>query len=240
MAGYPSFNQLKPVAEDIWIVDAPPIHLGGVTLPVRMTVIRLGNGAIWLHSPTEPDPLLLREIEALGPVRHLVAPSIGHWTFVETWQRLHPQAQVWAVPGLRERAQVRRSKLRIDHDLSVLAPVDWREDIEQCPILTPLVFREVAFLHRKTSTLLLTDLISSIEPEGLATRIYASAAGVGFPVATTPRYLRPPLRLAGAGARRAMEQLLAWRAERVIFAHGRWFEQEGAAMLRRALGWLIK
>lgn len=147
MAGYPPFNQLKPVAEDIWIVDAPPIHLGGVTLPVRMTVIRLGNGAIWLHSPTEPDPLLLREIEALGPVRHLVAPSIGHWTFVETWQRLHPQAQVWAVPGLRERAQVGRSKLRIDHDLSVLAPVDWREDIEQCPILTPLVFREVAFLH---------------------------------------------------------------------------------------------
>lgn len=240
MAGYPPFNRLKPVAEDIWIVDAPPIHPAGIVLPVRMTVVRLADGAIWLHSPTEADAALLQEIQGLGPVRHLVAPSIGHWTFLADWQRHHPEALVWAVPGLRKRGQVKASGLRIDHDLDGQAPEAWREEIEQSAILTPLAYRELAFLHRKTRTLVLTDLISSIEPEGLATRAYAVVAGVRFPAATTPRYLRPPLRLGGASVRQAVEALLAWRPERVIFAHGRWFETEGTARLRKALGWMIR
>jgi hypothetical protein len=35
-------------------------------------------------------------------------------------------------------------------------------------------------------------------------------------------------------------RLVAFDPERVIFAHGRWFERDGAAQLRRSLAWLLK
>ena len=35
-------------------------------------------------------------------------------------------------------------------------------------------------------------------------------------------------------------RLVALDPERVIFAHGRWFERNGAAQLRRSFGWLLR
>jgi hypothetical protein len=34
--------------------------------------------------------------------------------------------------------------------------------------------------------------------------------------------------------------VLAWEPDRVIFAHGRWFERDGAAELRRSFRWLVR
>ena len=112
--GYPPLDQLKPVAPDVWIVDSRPVNAMGLKLPIRMTVVRLQNGDVLLHSPTRHTPALAEAIEGIGPVRHIVAPATGHWMFVEEWQQAFPAATTWAVPVLRERAQVRRSAMRIE------------------------------------------------------------------------------------------------------------------------------
>ena len=75
---YPPLDVLKPVAADLWIVDSGPLKVLGMPLPLRMTVIRLGNGDIWIHSPTRYDEALHRAIATLGPIRHLVAPNVAH------------------------------------------------------------------------------------------------------------------------------------------------------------------
>ena len=41
------------------------------------------------------------------------------------------------------------------------------------------------------------------------------------------------------GLHRAVEQMIDWEPERVIFAHGRWYQCGGATELRRAFRWLI-
>lgn len=46
------------------------------------------------------------------------------------------------------------------------------------------------------------------------------------------------MRLGGSKARDAGRQLVATRPERVIFAHGRWFDHDAAARLERSLRWL--
>src|SRR3712207_4556325 len=89
---YPPLDTLKPVADDLWIVDSGPQHMG-ISLPVRMTVIRLRNGDVLLHSPTRYVEALRQEIEALGPIRHLVAPNIAHWTHLREWQTRCPGAE---------------------------------------------------------------------------------------------------------------------------------------------------
>jgi hypothetical protein len=75
MVVYPPLDVLKPVAPDIWIVDSGPLHAMGLAIPVRMTVLRLMNGEVWLHSPTRYDDRLRSEIERIGPVRHLITIS---------------------------------------------------------------------------------------------------------------------------------------------------------------------
>jgi len=39
-------------------------------------------------------------------------------------------------------------------------------------------------------------------------------------------------------ARASLEKMIAWRPEKVIMAHGRPYERDGTAELRRAFRWL--
>jgi len=54
---YEPINLLKPVGEDIWIVDGSIVQMAmygiRVPFPTRMTIVRLSNGELWCHSPTE-------------------------------------------------------------------------------------------------------------------------------------------------------------------------------------------
>jgi Domain of unknown function (DUF4336) len=232
----------QPVADGIWIVDSEPIKVGGgMPLPIRMAVIRLASGDLLLHSPTQYSDDLKSAIEALGPIRHLVAPSVGHWMFLPDWQRACPAAKTWAVPGLKDRAQVRKAAIRIDAELGDEPPGSWAGEIDQVLVRAP-VFKEVDFFHRASRTLLLTDLILNVEPQHLPpfSRVMARALGILAPNGKAPAYVRALLKLNRAETARAAARLVAFNPERVIFAHGRWFERDGAQQLRRSLSWLLK
>jgi hypothetical protein len=235
---YPPLDTLKPVAPDVWIVDSGPIRPGRLSLPVRMTVIRFPDGSVWLHSPTRWDGQLQEEIAKLGPIRFFVAPNVAHWMFLKEWQERVPGASTFAAPGLRDRPGVKGAGVRLDHDLGDAAPERWRDVIEQVLVSGSFGFREVAFFHRASRTLVLTDLIQSLDPQTLplATRLFAHATRVAAPNAQPPAYLRLALRLGGASTRAAIERLIALDPGRVIFAHGDWFEDDGAARLRKAFG----
>ena len=62
---YEPINVYKPVAPNIGIVDGPFEYLtvGGVKMPLpfttRMTVVRLSNGNLFLHSPIKFDGISL-------------------------------------------------------------------------------------------------------------------------------------------------------------------------------------
>jgi pimeloyl-ACP methyl ester carboxylesterase len=235
---YPPLDVPKAVAEGVWIVDSGPINAMGLKLPLRMTIFRLKDGDLLLHSPTPFSAEVAKAVEVLGRVRHLVAPNIAHWTFLADWQRAYPDATTWAAPGLRERVQVRASAVRIDAELSETAPAEWADTLDQGIVPGAAGFNEVWFFHRQTRTLVLVDLIENLEPEKLPPIarlvMQASAATRG----TTARYMRLPVRLGGPKAKNAVRAIVALEPERVIFAHGRTFDSNGAAELKRAFEWL--
>ena len=238
---YPPLNVLKSVADGVWIVDSEPLHIAGLRMPVRMSVIRLSSGELWLHSPTRFGKRLQQQLEEFGPIRHLVAPNIAHWSFIKDWQRHCPDTTLWAAPNLRQRTQVKKAGLRIDHDLQEKAPDLWAGEIEQAIIPGGGGFREVAFFHKPTRTLLLTDLIVNLEPAKLprATRTFAKLTGTLAPDGKAPAYLRLAIRMRRREAAAAAARLVGWVPERVIFAHGRWFERDGTEALRRSLAWVL-
>jgi hypothetical protein len=237
---YPPLDVPKPVAEGVWIVDSGPLRIMGMPMPVRMTVIRLANGDLWLHSPTRYDERLRGELERHGRIRHLVASNNAHWMFVQEWQQHCPDVVTWAAPGLRDRAQVKKSGVKLDRDLGETPPPDWAGEMEQI-IVPGAGFREVDFFHKPSRTLVLTDLIVNLEAEKMPVpmRLFARLTGVLAPDGKAPAYLRLIIRAKRREATEAASRMLAWAPERVIFSHGRWFEQGGTTALRRSLSWLV-
>lgn len=239
---YPPLDTLKPVADDVWIVDSGPLRVfGGIPLPVRMAVVRLRGGDLLLYSPTRYDEGLRRELAEIGRVRHLVAPNVAHWMFVKQWQGMCPDATTWAAPGLRGRGQVRRSGVRIDRELGETPPPDWAGQIEQVVVRGGAGFVEVDLFHTATRTLLLTDLVVNLEAEKLPRplRPFVRLFGMAAPDGEPPPYLRAVIKLRRREATQAAARLLAWGPDRVVFTHGAWFERDGTAALRRSLRWLL-
>lgn len=237
--GYPPFDQVKPVADGVWIVDAAPIRPIGLPAPIRMTVIRLENGDLLLLSPTPYAPGLAAEVAGLGRIRHLVAPSFAHWMFLKDWAEACPEAETWAAPGLPERLQVRAKGLHFDHELGETPPPAWAGEIDQV-VVRARPFAEVAFFHQPSWTLVLTDLVQNLEPQRTppAWRGLIRMLGVAAPDGKAPTYLRWLLRTNAIEAAEAARRLVALRPERVIFAHGRWFERDATERLRQSLAWL--
>jgi hypothetical protein len=90
---YDPINVYKPLAPDIGIVDGPFEYLivAGIRLPLpfttRMTVVRLSNGDLFLHSPIKFNEGLANELRRLGRVRHLVSPNQFHYAHIGEWAK---------------------------------------------------------------------------------------------------------------------------------------------------------
>src|SRR3954467_10321437 len=235
-----STARLSRVTDDIWVVDDAPISAAGLKLPVRMTVIRLSNGDLVLHSPVRYSPALRGELERLGTIRYLLAPNIAHWMFLSDWQRELPPATTFAARGLAARRQVRAARIHIDRELGEATPAEWRADLEAVSVNAPM-FSEIELFDKRSRTLILTDLVQNLDPDHLSAPNEAAAnlLGISRPDGKAPVYLRLLLRLGGRSVRAAAERLVGLAPERVIFAHGDWVQNDGTERPRQSLRWLV-
>ena len=101
---------------------------------------------------------------------------------------------------------------------------------------------EVAFFHRPSRTLVLTDMIENFEPQklGMLARVLTWLGGAQHPDGRMPRDMRLTYRSRLAELRAAVDTMIDWDPARIILAHGRWYERNGADELRRAFRWLSK
>lgn len=245
MSLYEPINTLKSVAPDIWIADGPEVRMaapfgGSMPFPTRMTVVRLHDGSMWCHSPIAPDEGLFAEIDALGPLHHLVSPNLLHYASIAAWKRRYPHAAAWASPGVRERAAAQHIEVAFDADLADAPPQAWTPDLDQVRFRGSRVIEEFVFFHRASATLILADLIENFEREKLTRgmRWLAWLGGVLDPDGKAPLDMRMTFmgrkRLASEG----FDRIMAWHPQQVILAHGRCYERNAETELRRAFRWL--
>ena len=238
---YEPIDVLKPVAKDIWIVDGPRIGFGvgpfEFPFTTRMTVIRLRNGDLILHSPVALTPALRSAVELLGPVRFLVAPSSLHYWWLPDWKAVFPGAEVLAVRGLQERA---KRPIAVDR-LLVGRGSPWPAEIDLLVVRGDALTEAVLF-HRASRTLILTDLIENFEPGRIHNwflRLLVRLAGAVDPDGKAPLDMRLSFFRRRKALRLAVRQMLAWQPERVVIAHGRWYDKDGTAELSRAFRWVL-
>ncbi|MEC9245067.1 MAG: DUF4336 domain-containing protein [Pseudomonadota bacterium] len=241
-ATYPPLNTLKPVTEGVWIVDGPTIPFGPPGLkmpfPTRMTVFRLNDGGLFVHSPTHMTEDLRAEMDALGPVRYIVAPNRIHYWWVPFWRAAYPEAEIWMAPRIREQAGG-----HIDfptREITGESGYPWDAEIRTLPISGSFM-TEVEFFHIGSRTLVLTDFIENFEAEKLNwwRRIMARLGGVLAPHGSMPRDMRLTFAKQRPALKQAVETMIGWTPERVIIAHGWWFERDGTTALKRSFDWLL-
>jgi hypothetical protein len=217
---------LESIAEGVWAV-ARPLRFFGVEIGTRMTVVRLESGGLFVHSPIALDGATREAVDALGPVVAIVAPCSFHHLYVSDWTKAYPKASVAAAPGLeRKRADISWSRVLGD---DVPADAEWRGELDQVFFSALPLQNEVVFFHRKSRTLLTSDVIFNLASHDSAlTRAFSFMIAPREPA---PTLLERLLIRDRDAAREQISRMVAWEPERIIRA-------DGAAVLKRGYRWL--
>ncbi|MFW6264242.1 MAG: DUF4336 domain-containing protein [Cyanobacteriota bacterium] len=241
---YSPIQTLKAVDPNIWIVDGPVVSMAmyglSIPFPTRMTMIRLNDGNLWCHSPIALTDQLKAEVDSLGNVRHLISPNKIHYASIQSWVDAYPNAIAWASPGVRDRAAQQKIPVTFHHNLEDTPPSNWEKDIDQLIFRGSRFMDEVVFFHRSSRTLILADLIENFELNKVSQPYFwlLKLAGCADPNGKAPIDLRMTFWGKKELARTCLKRILAWQPEKIILAHGRWYDHNGTAELQRAFRWL--
>lgn len=227
-----SMKLVEYIPDQIWIKQYP-VHYAGLDFYSLMTVIRLSDGSLLLHSPCDIDDETKQSIERIGRVAHIVAPGSYHYFHVPSAQKVFPEATTYICPGIERK----RPDIDFDWILGDTPPEAWNKEIEQVLVRGNKYIWEVAFFHRSSRTLVLVDLVENIgdqtEGVGWGLKLWWK---VVFHMWNNPKPA-PEYQLGWKdkrAAKRSLEQILQWDFERVILAHGDVIETNAKAILREA------
>ena len=219
-------NALTNLAPDLWIATRQFTNELGVVTS-RMTVIRLKDGRILLHSPVPIEQDLLSAVENLGQVAALIAPNLFHHQFLTEWRSAFPEAKAFCAPGLA----AKRSDFKFDGVLGDASPPEWRGQVDELVIKGIPEYGEVVFFHRPSRTLIVSDLVFNYTPAQAASDP-GGADGLG-----PHRRIRSAISDPNA-LRDSIESILRWPFARVIVAHGEIVESDGHARFRKGFAFL--
>jgi uncharacterized protein DUF4336 len=213
-----------------------PLRFLGIEVGRRMTVARLQDGGLWIHSPARLTEELRMWLDSIGEPRFVVPSSALHGhRFMEQYRDAYPGIRLFAAPRLDRR----RKDLAFDGLLGTTPDTSWADGLDQTALLGQLL-PEIVFLHRATRTLIVGDLlVHETRPDApLATRWSWRLEGV-YGSLGVPRTVRWST-ANRQSARKSLEQILEWDFDRIILGHGAIVESGGAAAFERAMSWLLR
>ena len=136
--------QLTQLGENIWVYEGSTVSFYGFPFPTRMTVIKLSDNSLWIHSPEKLNDELKIELEKFGNVKYLISPNKLHHLFLQEWIEAYPNAIKYSAPGLAKK----RNDIAFDFELSDNSENEWIKDIDQTIFYGSPVMEEVLFYHK--------------------------------------------------------------------------------------------
>jgi hypothetical protein len=201
-----------------------------------MTVARLPDGRLWLHSPVEYSKALADILSELGEISAIIAPNSFHYAHIGKWKSVCENATVYSLAEMAGRLE----KLGDWSIIDETKPASWG-GIFDYVICDLGQFKEIVFFHRPTSTLIVTDLMQNFETDRIhnpLTRLLLWAGGATGPNGRASIEIR----FAGFGRRKklreALQQIADWQPSRIILSHGLCFKTDAMRELRRAFSWV--
>lgn len=223
---------LEKIAENLWVAGAPQKYLG-MPIGTRMTVVKLGDGGLFLHSPVPLTPEVQQGLSELGEPCAIVSPNRYHHLHVGAYFEAYPKARIYAAPGLPEK----RKDLVFHGVLGEDPEKEWEGEIEQTILQGIPILNEVVFFHIGSKTLLVTDLFFNYPTTGsLLERLYRKLEGCDGKFAVA-RLIKLVARNKKA-LKESCDRILQWDFDRIIVTHGEVLESGGKEAFRIAVQWL--
>lgn len=222
---------------EFWYVDGTVLSFFGFPYPTRAAVIRLADGSLFVWSPVALSDPLRADIDALGPVRHIVAPNKLHNLWLAEWKKVYPDARLYAAPGLPRK----RRDLAFDGVLGDRPEPAWAGDVDQILVPGSAVLTEIVFLHKPSRTAIFCDLIQNF-PRGWFKGWrgwLARLDGIVQPRHGAPKEWRATFRHR-ARTRQAVQRIIDFAPERVFLPHGDLVRQNGTEFVRAGFRWLMR
>jgi hypothetical protein len=216
----------RQITEDVVVLTFPWRTLG-IDFKRNVTLLRLSDGRLVIHSTapfTDEDRATIR---AFGKPASLVEATLMHDTFAKEGRAAFPDLPYLAPDGFPDVTGIATQLLDS-------VPEEWIGEIDVIPIAGTRK-NEHAFFHRRSRTLIVADLFFSMPPE---TR--------GWPRFFARQFMRLP-RLFGISAffrliirdrvafERSVKQLLELDFENLIVAHWEPFVGKAKPAVEQAL-----
>lgn len=226
--------KLIQFAPNIWHAQRE-FTASGIRISSRMTVVKMTDGSLWLHSPIRLDADLVRQLQALGEVKYIVAPNKAHHLFAGDALATFPDAHLFGAPGLREK----RPDLTSLQELTREIPTAWQTDLDQIFVEGIPFGNETVWLHRASGTLIVTDLLQWWQGDlSLPARLFAQLTGVrkSLAIPTTVNWMIKDK----AALTKSARAILDWPFDRLIVAHNSVIEKDAYAEVKWAFLFLME
>ncbi|MDJ0837523.1 MAG: DUF4336 domain-containing protein [Acidobacteriota bacterium] len=215
-------QQLHP---DVYTIAVPHrmlfFHFGA-----RMTVVRLEGGKLLLHSPVPLDGPLQDELSQLGTVAYIVAPNAFHHLHIGPYPAAFPDAALYGPKALAEK----RPDLNFTGFFEDAERFPWSDEIDQESVQGAPNLSETVFLHKKSGTLIVCDLIFNIHhTPGLITRFYLWFFGI-YKKPGVSKLIKLLTEEKGDFTQ-SIKRIKQWHFERIVPAHGEVIETKAKQAL---------
>ena len=201
---------MRELAESIWVHDEMVLR-DEHKLPLRLTVVRLADGKLWVHTPTPLSEELKGAISELGEVGYLFCGNNLHNMWLLDWAKAYPGAEVWVTPGIPAKLPALQNFKLYSGDL-------WTEDFLNASMKEVSLFDETVFFHRSSRSLIVTDLVHNHKRHGIF---------------IAPPLNRPDIIANPEAFKDFIAQVSAWDFTRIIIAHGDIIEQSAREEFQR-------
>jgi hypothetical protein len=216
----------RQVTDDILTVVGE-IGMPLMTLPRRMTVVRLKDGRLVIFSAIALDEAEMRRLEDFGAPAFLIVPSDHHRMDAKIWKHRYPALCVVAPPGARAAVE---DAVPVD-----ATEPDFGDPSVRLVIVPGTDGREAALEIRRPGglTLVINDVIGNIrDAHGFGGWLLRR---LGF--AGDEPHLPAPVRLNIVEDKEALRrQFLAWANDpalrRILVSHGETIEEDPQTALR--------
>jgi hypothetical protein len=223
-------QSLEHLGPDVYVVNGE-VKIPGAKLPVRMTVLRLADQSLLLHSPIALEPAVVQELQQLGQVRWVVAPTIMHHLFVRDVMTLFSSAKLLAVQGLSSKL----AGLTAEGSLAASTPVLAEQGLDVLPVDGMPSLNESVFFHRSSQTLIVSDLLFNVVSSPyFATRMLLTVASGVYGRCAVSRLVRWAVK-DKAACTESLKRVIALAPTRLVMAHGDVLSVDVAQTVEREL-----
>jgi len=218
---------MRQIAENLWLLAYPLSRLGA-DFRRNISIIRLQSGQLIIHSTGPFAPGDVAAISALGKPGWLVDAMLQHDTFAQEGRDAFPTLPYLAPEGFSTNLDFPTGSL-------LPPPAEWENEVDVLRIEGVPAYQEHVFLHRRSRTLIVADLIFNFGPDEPAWTEILLRVAVGSE--HHPGMSRP-FRAAikdEAAFRASMETVLGWDFDRMVVGHGDFVESHAREKIEALL-----